>query len=247
MLRLISIVLLFSELILSQGIIINRKHYFDNLGGSPPATDTGFYKLDAEDGLANLVLENSSFITDTSGFSHSGSKCYKFRGNGTTPGVYADIYPFPSGYGNESTIWVSYYVYIPSGTTTNVTSNDYQYLTLFGDGGDVNGDAGWLGISTDASSNIDAWVKPWGTELSTGFATNQWLHVEIKYVQGTGANGQDSVWVNGTSIYGTASATGTDTISRFRFGYPGGSSWRPLDGEAIYFDDIILKRTRVNN
>jgi len=211
--------------------------------GSPP--DTGFYKFDAEDGLANLVLENGGFITDTSGFAHTGTHSYKFRGNGTTAPVYADIYPFPSGYGDEATIWVSYYVYIPSSTTTNVTSGNYQYLTLFGDNADVNGDAGWLGISTDASGNIDNWVKPWGTELSTGFATDTWLKVEHKYVRGTGANGQDSIWVNGTLIYGTSNATGTITTSRFRFGYPGGNSWRPLSGEAIYFDDIILKRTRV--
>lgn len=244
MLKLISFFLLLTQLILAQGVTVNRKAYFDRLGsgGSPPA-DTGFYKLDAEDGLAGLTLTNGAYIKDTSGFSYAGSKCYKFRGNGSALNVYADVTSFPSGYGNEATIWVSMRVYIPSLTTTSETSNSYQYLTLLGSGGDVNGDNGEFGMSTDENANIDAWMKPFGTRLTTNFSTDTWHKIELKYVQGTGANAQDSCWIDGTAVYGVTNGGGIVDTDSFRFGY---YNWVLFSGEAIYFDDIIFKRTRVN-
>lgn len=209
-------------------------------GGAAP--DTGFFKFDAEDGLAHLVIDGSMtpYVTDTSGFSYAGSKCYKLRGNSGAVNV-VPLAQLPAGSIDNDSVWVTYRVYIPSGSTTNETNSTYEYLTLLFNGIDGIGDAGDFGISTDESDNIAGWVKPFGTEVTTNFSTNAWHKIEIKYKNGTGT-AQDSVWVDETLIYGTSSTTSTSQIDGLMFGY---QSWVLLSGKAIYFDDIIFSNHRL--
>jgi hypothetical protein len=222
--------------------------YFSNIDSAKTlataVSDTGFYKFDAEDGLANLVLTNGSYITDTTGFYYAGSKSYKIRGNNSALNVYATITSFPAGYADEDTVWVTYRVYIPSFTTTSIANNSYLYLTLLysaGAGG-VNGINGYLGVASDGSNNIYAWAKPRGTVVTTNFTLDAWNKVEIKYIAGTDTNAVDSVYIDQVPIYGTTTGTSLLKTDGLRFGY---HNWVLASGDAIYFDDIIFSKQRL--
>ena len=217
--------------------------YFSNLDSartlSGAVNDTGFYKFDAEDGLANLTITGGGVTASTEQV-YSGTYSYKIAGLGGIVRTYADVESFPTGYGNEDTIWVTYRVYIPP--ATSISDNDgWNYLSLLLSAGDANGSNGEFAAQSSVDS-IYAWQKPFGTMVTTNWQTGKWHKIEIKYIQGTGSNATDSCWIDGTAIYGTTTGASILDTDGFRFG---AYNFTMSVGEAIYFDDIILSRKRL--
>lgn len=241
MLKLISAILLFSQIILSQGITVNRKHYFDNLGGGTPPADTGLIFLDAENGLdidtaTGLTGGLISISTDQA---YAGSNSYKISGYGSVSSseVRRPVFKTPAVTG-QTTIWLTYRVFIPWGTAQS--QGGWSAISVFDDGDAMTPGAHLLNSDNDTSFN--AWMHPWdGTTHSTGWAPGQWHKVEVKFVSGTGSS-QDSCWIDETPIYGISNATAVHTVIGARLG---GYNWCPAAGEAIYFDNIILSTSRL--
>ncbi len=217
--------------------------YFSNIDSAKTlasaVVDTGFFKFDAEDGVANLTITGAG-VTASTDQKYAGSYSYKVSGLGGAIRTYADIDFTNAGAGNEDTIWVTYRIYIPAGTS--ISNNDgWNYASLLIGGGDANGDNGEMGLESSVDS-IYAWQKPFGTTRTTNWQTGAWHKIEIKYIQGTGTNATDSCWVDGTLIYGTSAGTGAVDTDGFRFG---AYNWTMNIGEAIYYDDIIFSRNRI--
>lgn len=205
-------------------------------GGSSPA-DTGFYMLDAEDGVAMLTITGAGVTASTDrGFGGS-SHSYKIAGLGGATRTFAD-FDFPSGRQNQDTIWVTYRIYIPAGTA--VSDGGWNYAHLLIGAGDANGDNGEFALNSD--TNIDGWQKPFGTLVSTNFSTDTWHKIEVMYIQGTGANARDYCYIDETLVYSTNAGAGTVDTDGFRFG---AYNWTMAVGEAIYFDNIIFSTARL--
>lgn len=199
--------------------------------------DTGFYMLDAEDGVAMLTITGAGITASTDrGFGGS-SHSYKVAGLGGVLRTYAD-FDFPVAHQNQDTIWVTYRIYIPAGTA--VADGGWNYAHLLIGAGDANGDNGEFGLNSD--TDIDGWQKPFGTLVSTNFSTGAWHKIEVMYIQGTGANARDYCYVDESLVYSTNTGAGTVDTDGFRFG---AYNWTMATGEAIYFDNIIFSTARL--
>lgn len=215
----------------------NLSYFSNSDSGKTLATataDTGFYMLDAEDGVGMLTITGGG-VTASTDIAYAGTHSYKIAGLGGTTRTYAD-FDFPVA--NQDTIWVTYRIYIPTGTA--VADGGWNYASLLLSGGDANGDNGEF--SLNSSTDVDGWQKPFGTLVSTNFSTNAWHKIEIMYIQGTGANARDYVYVDEDLIYSTNTGAGTVDTDGFRFG---AYNWTMASGEAIYFDNIIFSTARL--
>ncbi|MCZ2414916.1 MAG: hypothetical protein LC136_11755, partial [Burkholderiales bacterium] len=199
--------------------------------GSPP--DTGFYKFDAEDGLANLVINGDSIVVSTEQ-KYAGSYSYKVKGHSGTTRVFMEIQNWSVA---PDTVWLTYRVYIPSGTNTD---QGWMYLSNFGDGGDyfTFASSGLQG----SGGNVTGWQFPFGTEVSTNWSTNTWHKIEVMYLKGTGANAVTIAYVDEDQVYTSSSGDATDDPDQVRLG---AINWTMPVGDAIYYDDIILSERRL--
>lgn len=218
----------------------NLSYFSNSDSGKTLATavaDTGFYMLDAEDGVAMLTITGAGITASTDrGFGGS-SHSYKVAGLGGVLRTYAD-FDFPVASQNQDTIWVTYRIYIPAGTA--VADGGWNYAHLLIGAGDANGDNGEFGLNS--ATDIDGWQKPFGTLVSTNFSTGAWHKIEVMYIQGTGANARDYCYVDESLVYSTNTGAGTVDTDGFRFG---AYNWTMATGEAIYFDNIIFSTARL--
>ena len=201
-------------------------------GGAAP--DTGLYKFDAEDGLANVTVNGDSVVVSTEQ-AYAGSYSYKIKGNGTANGVYMTIGSFPVA--QTDTLWLTYRIYIPANTST---TQGWMLNVLFGYAGD------WMtfgsGCLQGSGDIISAWQFPFGTEVTTNFSTGAWHKIEIVFLEGTGANAHSRAYVDETQVYTASDGDATEKPTRIALG---AYNWYMDVGDAIYFDDIIISNDRL--
>lgn len=228
MLKLISFILLFSQIILSQGITVNRKHYFDNLGGAGGGA-TPFATLDFEEG--NLTdFSNTGSGADTSKtYVHAGTYSMKYTASNTFCNI---------TFSAKSTVFAVFYIYISS--TATVSTGGNLYTAYFGNGGT---DLTMLAMDWDegATNLIHSWLLGWNNgnlsvEDFDNFDRGQWKKIKMQYTQGTGANAIHKIWVDDVLLLNITNGTSTSTIDNLRITTEVWTSASPI----YFIDDINL-------
>lgn len=195
MLKLISFILLFSQIILSQGITVNRKHYFDNLGGGGSCSAEIFCD-DFEDGNAtddwtNYVHAGTNVITAITDSVYAGTYSAKWDWDGTNQNNYVEI-----SVADKTKLFVTMYINYNSGFHGGAAWGVTPFVTLY-DGATVIGglsvQAGGTGSDVNniqLNTNGDDVVFP-----DPNFLLSMWQKIELRWVKGaTAGTGTMRVW-----------------------------------------------------
>lgn len=248
MLKLISFILLFSQIILSQGITVNRKHYFDNLGGGGSCSAEIFCD-DFEDGNAtddwtNYVHAGTNVITAITDSVYAGTYSAKWDWDGTNQNNYVEI-----SVADKTKLFVTMYINYNSGFHSGAAWGVTPFVTLY-DGATVIGglsvQAGGAGADVNniqLDTNGDDVVFP-----DPNFLTNHWQKIELRWVRGATPNtGTVRVWwthpVSGTldSVSVANVADNTLLCDKIVFGT---DQPETMGGTAImYIDNIEIDST----
>ena len=248
MLKLISFILLFSQIILSQGITVNRKHYFDNLGGggSCPAEIfcDDFEDADVADDWAGQTMGDDNEIGLSTDSVYAGDYSAKWIWGGTNQDNYLYI-SIPNSTKVYITMYINYGSGFHSGTAWGVT----PFVTLY-DGATVIGglsvQAGGAGADVNniqLDTNGDDVVFP-----DPNFLLSMWQKIELRWVKGaTAGTGTMRVWwthpVSGTldSVSVANVADNTLLCDKIVFGT---DQPETMGGTAImYIDNIEIDST----
>lgn len=191
-----------------------------------------FTKITAEGPPASSPYEFSSITVETDNTfapstdqAHSGSYSYKAYFGGSNDDCYGR-----RNYTALDTPYVKFAVYIDSSFAFSDTSNRYLHILTLG--------TTRIGIVGASSATPNRWRIHDGTNLSTSttnFSIDAWHVIEIEYVSGSGS-GIFRVWIDGTLIHEYTNLTLADSIAYTRIG--GYTSYTPVAGSILYFDDI---------
>lgn len=228
---------------LAQGITVNRKHYFDNLGGSPPSSETGeIFADDFEDGNVSddwsvYLHQGSNVITAVSDTVNDGSYAARYYYAGTNAYNYLSI-----PVANKETVYFRGYFRIRTGAK-GVGSNNWQPIITLTDATTVV--AQTLIYSDPANTTFDEWIilDPFGNASGTNqWGVGTWKRVELGYERGTGANGFVELRVDGTTAYSRTGLNFTAYhIDSIKIGNSNESG--NVANGYYYWDDIVIDST----
>lgn len=248
MLKLISFILLFSQIILSQGITVNRKHYFDNLGGGGSCSAEIFCD-DFEDGNAtddwtNYVHAGTNVITAITDSVYAGTYSAKWDWDGTNQNNYVSI-----SVADKTKIYITMYINYGSGFHSGTAWGVTPFVTLY-DGatviGGVSVQAGGTGADVNniqLDTNGDDVVFP-----DPNFLTNHWQKIELRWVRGATPNtGTMRAWwthpVSGTLDSVSVANVADNTLLCDKIVFGTDQPETIVNASIVYFDNIKVDST----
>jgi len=163
---------------------------------------------------------------------YAGTYSYAAYANATTNTAYGQ-----DTFTGVGVFYLDYYLYIPSSLRGGAW--DYCACSVFGNDeyNNVSLLIGFVGDNTPAGWTIlGAGEASWDF-LTTGFATDVWLHIEMLWDYGAG--GTTTLWfkVNGETVYTSSTLTCSWTTTTFANIGMAGLAGSPVTG-TLYFDSI---------